>query len=67
MKKRNYLLLKEQLRCINEIEDTYAPALARGENPEIDGKTYKEAIIDQTGILITSLEEVHEDEGSHLE
>jgi hypothetical protein len=37
MKKRNYLLLKEQLRCINEIEDTYAPALARGENPEIDG------------------------------
>ena len=67
MKKSNYLQLKEQLRCINEIEDAYAPALARGENPEIDGKTYKKAIFDQVGILIISLEEVLEDEESRLE
>ena len=66
MKKRNYQLLKEQLECIKEIEDAYAPALARGENPEIDGETYKEAILDQTGILIISLEEVLEDEEDHL-
>lgn len=66
MKKRNYLLLKEQLKCIKEIENAYAPALARGENPEIDGKTYKETIFDQTGILIISLEEVLEDEEDHL-
>ena len=66
MKKRNYLLLKEQLKCIKEIENAYAPALARGENPEIDGKTNKEAIFDQTGILIISLEEVLEDEEDHL-
>ena len=66
MKKRNYQLLKEQLKCIKEIENAYAPALARGENPEIDGKTYMEAIFDQTGILIISLEEVLEDEEDHL-
>ena len=67
MKKRNYLLLKEQLKCIKEIEDAYAPALARGENPVIDGMTYKEAVFNQAGILIISLEEVLEDEAGHQE
>lgn len=66
MKKRNYELLKQQLEIIKEIEDTYAPVLARGERPEIDGRTYGEAIFDQTGILVISLEEVLKDEEDHL-
>lgn len=66
MKKRNYELLKQQLEFIKEIEDTYAPALARGEKPEIDGKTYEEAVLDQAGILVISLEEVLKDEEDHL-
>lgn len=66
MKKRNYELLKQQLELINEIEGIYAPAQARGEKPEIDGKTYEEAVLDQAGFLIISLEEVLKDEEDHL-
>ena len=66
MKKRNYELLKQQLESIKEIEDAYTPALAKGEDPEIDGRTYREAILDQAGILVISLEEVLEDEEDHL-
>ena len=66
MKKRNYELLKQQLEIIKEIEDIYAPALARGQKIEIDGKTYEEAIFDQASILVISLEEVLKDEEDHL-
>jgi len=41
--------------------------MSRGDNPQIDGKTYQEAIFDQAGILIISLEEVLEDEEDSLE
>ena len=43
------------------------PAMSRGDNPQIDCKTYQEAIFDQAGILIISLEEVLEDEEDALE
>ena len=67
MRKANYLKLKEQLGIIREIEELYVPAMSRGDNPQIDGKTYQEAIFDQAGILIISLEEVLEDEEDYLE
>ena len=43
------------------------PAMSVGDNPQVDGKTYQEAIFDQAGILIISLEEVLEDEEDSLE
>ena len=43
------------------------PAMSGGDNPQVDGKTYQEAIFDQAGILIISLEEVLEDEEDYLE
>ena len=67
MKKANYQLLKKQLEMIKEIEDTYAPAMSRGEDPVIDDKTFREAVLDQASILVACLEEVLEDEEDHLE
>ena len=66
MKKRKYELLKQQLEFIKEIEDTYFPAMSKGEDPVIDDKTFREAIFDQAKVLFIYLEEVLEDEEDHL-
>ena len=67
MKKRNYELLKQQLEFIKEIEDTYFPAMLRGEDPVIVDRTFREAIFEQASVLIIYLEEVLKDEEDHLE
>ena len=67
MKKRNYELLKQQLEFIKEIEDTYFPAMLRGEDPVIVDRTFREAIFEQASVLIIYLEEVLKDEENHLE
>lgn len=67
MKKENYLLLKEQLEIIDEIENAYMPGLSRGEDPIIDDRNYMEAVFEQAGILVIMLEEVLKDEQDRLE
>lgn len=47
MKEPNYQMLKKQSGVIRGIEDTHAPAMVKGEDPENDGKTFVEAILDQ--------------------
>lgn len=66
MKTENYQKLKEQLRIIEEIEGAYAPALAKGEEALIDGLDYREALLEQAGVLIAVLEDVLQDEEGHL-
>ena len=65
MKTENYQKLKEQLRIIEEIEGAYTPALAKGDEALIDGLDYREALLEQAGVLIAVLEEVLQDE-DHL-
>ena len=66
MRTENYQKLKEQLGIIEDIEDAYTPALAMGEEPLIDGLDYREALLEQVGVLITVLEDVLKDEEGHL-
>lgn len=66
MKTENYQKLKEQLRIIEEIEGAYTPALAKGEEALIDGLDYREALLEQAGVLIAVLEDVLQDEEGHL-
>ena len=66
MKKSNYQLIKQQLEIIKEIEELYFPAMSKGGDPVIDGKTFREAIFDQAKVLFIYLEEVLEDEEDHL-
>lgn len=67
MKKSNYQKLKEQLKCISETDNLYAKGLSRGENPIIDGLDYKDALLEQAGVLVVLLEDVLEDEEKYLE
>ncbi len=67
MKKSNYQKLKEQLKSISETEDLYADGLSKGENPIIDGMDYKDAMLEQAGVLVVLLEDVLEDEQEHTE
>lgn len=62
MRKQNFLKLKEQLKGIQEIEDTYGPLLQSGEQPEIDGVSYEEALLGQCDALVSVLEEVLQNE-----
>ena len=66
MKTENYQKLKEQLRIIEEIEGAYTPALAKGDEALIDGLDYREALLEQAGVLIAVLEDVLQDEEGHL-
>ena len=66
MRTENYQKLKEQLKIIEEIEKAYTPALAKGEEPLIDGLDYKEALFEQAGALIAVLEDVLHDEEDNL-
>jgi len=57
-----------QLRRLAQEEFALSYILdVRKKDPRIDGKTYQDAIFDQVGILIISLEEVLEDEEDSLE
>lgn len=66
MKTENYQKLKEQLRIIEEIEEAHTPALAKGVEPLIDGPDYREALLEQAGVLVAVLEDVLQDEEDHL-
>ncbi len=67
MKKSNYQKLKEQLKSISQTEDLYADGLSKGENPIIDGMDYKDAMLEQAGVLVVLLEDVLDDEKEHIE
>jgi len=57
-----------QLRRLAQEEFALSYILdVRKKDPRIGGKTYQDAIFDQVGILIISLEEVLEDEEDSLE